>query len=173
MSDGQQLRARMRQQNPSVQDFEIAAANRLDDALALLLGRRLFGAVYLLGYVAEMYLKIAVYRRLGARPTGQAAAFFRHARQRARELGLWQHQDQWASGHGLMFWARLLWSLPNAEGHTLASSECRALYRHVRRIEDRWAVEMRYLTDAGNWPDAERVLASVEWIRRNRLALWR
>ncbi len=173
MIDSPQLRDRVQQHNSSVQDFEYAAVSRMDDAMTLLLGNRLLGAIYLLGYVAEIYLKIAVYRRLGARPNADVAVFFRHARRKGDELGLSQHREQWESGHGLIFWARLLWSLPNQEGRALGSEACYALYRHVRRIEDRWTVDLRYSNEPSSRQEAETVLASVEWIKRNRLALWR
>jgi len=110
---------------------------------------------------------------LGARPTGQAEAFRWHARRQAERLGLPRHAEQWESGHGLMFWARLLWSLPNPAGRALGADERNALYRHVRRIEDRWTVDMRYSTTTSSRREAEIVQASVEWIRRNRVALWR
>ncbi len=167
------LRDRLHRHNPSVQDFELAAESRLDDAMTLLLANRLLGAIYLFGYVAEIYLKIAVYRRLGARQTAQVHVMFRQAHRRAQELGLSQHFEQWESGHGLMFWARLLWSLPNPDGRELGSEERCSLYRHVRRIEDRWTVNMRYSVDTSSRREAETVQTSVEWIKRNRVALWR
>lgn len=167
------LRDRIRRNNPSVQGFELAAESRLNDAVKLLIADRLLGAIYLFGYAAEIYLKSAVYRRLGARPTAPAHVMFRKAKEKAKELGLPKHKKQEESGHGLLYWARLLWSLPSSDGRELGSDECYTLYRHVRRIQDRWTVDMRYSTDMSSKLEAETVKASVEWIRRNRAVLWR
>jgi len=156
----------------SVQDLELAARARLDDALTLRDRNRLIGAVYLLGYVAEMYLKVAVYRRLGARPNAQTRPLWRRARNEAERMELPRHLGQWDGGHGLMFWARLLWSLPSAEG-TLDGRVRADLFRHVSRIERHWTIHLRYSPNQGGWQEAQIVYASVEWIRRRRFQLWR
>ena len=166
------LRERVLAANLLVQDMELAARRRHQEAMTLLVSKQPAGAGYLFGYEAEMLLKSAAYRRLGARPNSQAGVFFRHARQRARDIGLSGHSDQFESGHGLLFWARLVWSLPTPAGDVLPTDLRRTLSRHILRIESRWVVEMRYSPDAGSTDEAMTVFRSVEWIARNRVALW-
>ncbi len=166
------LRERVRRAPLLVQEMELAAKRRHAEALTLLLSKHWAGAAYLFGYETEILLKIAVYRRLGARPSSQTAVFFRRARERAKDIGLAGHIDQFESGHGSLFWARLVWCLPTASGGSLPSELRRALLRHVLRIEQRWAVEMRYFPDPASTDEAVTVLRSVEWISRNRVAMW-
>ena len=109
------LAERLSRDNPSVQDLELAAEQRLADAMVLLADERCWGAVYLLGYVAEIYLKTIAYRRLGARPTSQEHVMFRHCRALSGQLRLWGHDAQWEAGHGLLFWARLIWTMPTPD----------------------------------------------------------
>jgi hypothetical protein len=166
------LRERIRSVPLLVQEMDLAAKRRHQEAVTLLLSRNFSGAVYLLGYEAEMLLKSAVYRRLGARPNSQAHVFFRRACKTAQDAALAGHQGQFESGHGLLYWARLVWSLQGPRGQGVPPDLRRTLFRHVWRIEARWAVEMRYSADPGSKDEVMTVLRSVEWIARHRIALW-
>lgn len=166
------LRDRLLGVEETLQEVELAAGRRLDEALELMKAERPAGAIYLLGYVAEIHLKNAVYRRLGAGPNATTVVFRRRAFEVARALELSGHEKQFESGHGLLFWARLIWSVPNTQGHELPSGLRSGLCRHTLRLVTTWWFQMRYRSDPCTMVEARLVGASVEWIVRNRVQLW-
>ena len=53
------LRRRIQSTPETVQDFELAAEQRFWDGMQLLVSGHLFAGIYLLGYTAEILLKLA------------------------------------------------------------------------------------------------------------------
>lgn len=167
------LRSRLENVVETLTEIELAARRRYDDAVALFLANQFAGAIYILGYVAEIHLKSAVYRRLGALPSHQAEVFRRRAGSEAKRLALPDLKGQAESGHGVRYCARLLWSLPNTRGQLLSSELRTPLWRHVFRIHSNWWVEMRYYSDPATRDEAAAAFRSVEWIMKHQLSLWR
>lgn len=160
------LRDRLNLVIETISETELAANRRLAESDSLLRAHRYAGAIYLLGYVAEIHLKDAVFRRLGASAADQCLPFRRLAERRARQMGL---IGQLEGGHGVRFWARLLWSLPNASGSLLDPETRRSLCRHVLRVERNWDVGLRYSSDPCFADEAITLHRSVQRVRENRV----
>lgn len=122
-------------------DWLAAAGERLADAECLDAGARHAGALYLLGYVAEMHLKAALWRLLKL----PDAADWRELAGRAKAMaGRSLGRVEADGGHSLKYWMLVLLVLlrrdPDADTRELA----KAMAGRVQRIHDDWTVELRY-----------------------------
>lgn len=124
----------------SIDQYELAAAERLYDGLAIALdpGRsESRGSVYLFGYVIEMVLKAAFFRVVGshaADPSDSALI--------AREIG--RRRLQGAEFHNLALLHEALVSARRSRRPVLENSVAAELRRRIERCESRWDVDMRY-----------------------------
>jgi hypothetical protein len=151
----------------TVQDLEVSAHRRLDEAAALFVSDRYHTAIYIAGLSAEMYLKTACFFLGGARPAdpiGIHMAPLKPKKYRPPFPG------DFESGHGLWFWSQELLlrrrrlRLPNAPNRFL---------QVVASIYMDWFVGMRYRPGSATGDDAARFITQVEWIANNHATLRR
>lgn len=153
----------------TVQDLELAAARRLEEAMELFLANRHHTAIYVAGLAAEMYLKTACYFVGGAQPADATDALFSAARPNPRRY-VPPFRADFEFGHGLWFWSQELMA--------------RRQRRQLRRVPNRfiqvsaalyldWYVGMRYRPGAATVNDAAQFLTNVEWLANNHALLRR
>lgn len=153
----------------SIQEYEQARSDRLWDGMALWSTSRWPGAVYMLGYAAEIALKCACFRFAGIpimQPIGSAE--LRTAYMQARHLGVTTPNE---SGHSVRFWRDWLVEHRRAVGRPLSPALEDSLNSAVDAIYDRWWIEMRYKQARSSPVDLEILAAAVDWIERNYVTL--
>lgn len=164
------LSQRIKNGEELVQDFELAAEERFVDAQELLARGQSTGAAYLVGYVAEMLLKNAVFRFDGARPSDRVS-------QRLWPAKKWAQKAlpalPFTNFHSVWFWAHVLREKRRRRGLPLPEAVAQNLIRLAFRLERTWAVELRYFGLEVDADHATRVMADVAWIRRNKEQLWK
>lgn len=164
------LRYRLEQVPETLQEFELAADTRYWDGVELLCAGRTGGGVYLLGYVAEMLLKVSYCRYRGAGPPSLVGPMLGPARRSGRQLvpGI-PHEGY----HSLHFWLRLLLAERSARGEALPPDLRNGFHQRVRRLHQVWWVQSRYRMDRADRWSGPSALADVDWLRDNYTALWR
>ena len=147
--------------------MELAAEQRYWDGLALALADSgsETGALYLLGYVAEMLLKTAYFRIAGV-PSGDDIA---------PSLKAASNNSAWLGGnlHNLRSWVALLNAIRFAQGNPWDVLTAAAVERHVLTIDSHWRESIRYTAFAATSAELEEVLTSVDWLHNNYDTLWR
>jgi hypothetical protein len=148
----------------TLQDYFLAASERMHDGLALLVEGQLHGGVYLLGYGAEMWLKTGYFKLRGARITDIVT--ITTAKADAQAHG-------WASskttGHDLDWWLR---GIVYQRGVRGLPSLAATWTPTVTTIASKWSVEMRYLAAQRTEADAIDILTRVSWIEKHHADLW-
>lgn len=154
----------------SLQELELAAGDRYWEGVELLAAGRFGGGIYVLGYVAEIYLKLACFRLERVRPTDPVGPFFGPARtwMNLRCAGVDRE-----SYHSLLFWLTYLRDKRRFQGRALTGPLDWELVRRARRLYRRWWVEMRYRRDRAQPIDGQIVYDDVTWFRDHYLLLWR
>jgi hypothetical protein len=160
-----QLRQRLESRPESLRDFAVAAEYRFLEGLELATRNHHFAGIYLLGYAAEMYLKIAAFRFDGASPSTLVYPQL----QPVRRWMLLRHPKVEHEGfHSLRFWLQYLRSRRQVRGQALDRNFDGALVHHVNRIYSIWWVEMRYRPDRADIMTVNRMFNDVSWLRRNQ-----
>jgi len=150
----------------TMQELELAAEARYWEGLELMaLGRRGAG-IYLMGYVAEMHLKLACFRLMGASNAAPVDALRAAARRRAKDGRVGCPEEGF---HSLRFWFSLIERERADAGRCGLNAD---FQRCVERLYQTWWVEMRYHPDAATEADTDQVFEDVSWLGRNYLALW-
>jgi hypothetical protein len=164
-----QLRQRLELQPETISDFVLAAEQRYWEGIELAAAGRSGAGIYLLGYCAEIYLKVASFRFDGARSVDLIAPRLIPARtwmngQPART----PHEGY----HSLLFWLNYLRARRASAGRSLEGNLNGRLIHHVNRLYLSWWVEMRYRPDSAKCEDVQRVLNDVTWLKDHQNALW-
>ncbi len=147
--------------------MELAAEQRYWDGLTLAhadTGNET-GALYLLGYVAEMLLKTAYFRVAGVPFADNVAPSLKAASNNAAWLG--------GNLHNLQSWVALLNAVRVVQGQPWDVATASLVDRHVRIIDSHWRESLRYTSFSAVPAELEEVLASVDWLRDNYDVLWR
>lgn len=177
------LHARLVTEHPqTVQEMQLALDCRYEDAWALsLCENRHTGAIYLLGYVAEMSLKVAYF--LAARGADACLAPWRklaeyassHAaelRERGAELA--EVDAESLSGfHDLDYWRVLLVDVQRQQGISWSADFIAEWRSAIAVVKDNWCVGLRYASEFATYTDFETVDRGAAWLRANRVRLWR
>ncbi len=163
------LRYRNESELETLQEMEFAAEDKYWEGIELLSSGRGGGGVYLLGYVAEMLLKIAYFRFIGARPADRVGAYLGPARNAGRLLIPGIDREQY---HSLRFWASLLFQRRRQEHRPLPDDVAAPFRQRTRRLYQAWWVEMRYRRDRCEAWDSHNVYEDVTWLRNHYAALW-
>ena len=153
-----------------IQEYEQATADRLWDGMSLWSLSRDTGAIYVLGYAAEIVIKCAYFRfagftivqNIGRAELGTAAA-------RATTLGVTTPREGF---HSIRFWSDLLIAQRRAAAQPLAVNVETALRSNVDVVYDRWWIEMRYKRAYSSRMDLEQLAVAVDWIDKNYLTLY-
>jgi len=147
--------------------MELAAEQRYWDGLNLAMGEKgcETGALYLLGYVAEMLLKTAYFRINSISPSDNIAPHLRTANQHSR----------WRGGnlHNLRSWFYLLDDVRTYRGNPWSPVLVATVERHVLTVDAHWRESLRYTSVAANDAELEETFASVDWLLANYNVLWR
>lgn len=157
------LSDRVRNGEELLQDFELAAEERFLDAQELLARGHGTGATYLVGYVAEMLLKNAVFRFDGARPFDKIYPRLSPAKKWAQRSlpGI-----PFTSYHDIWFWAHVLRKKRSEKGRPLPPVVSQNLMRIAFRLSRAWSVELRYFGFEVTVDFARRSFEDVTWIDR-------
>ena len=163
------LRRLLQSRPETVQDFDLAADERYWEGLELMVAGRTGAGICLMGYAAEMKLKVAYSRLKGASPGANAWSYFAPARRHATRLipGI---RDE--AFHSVRFWGLLVRAERVSQGRQLDPATDRALRGAVNRAYLTWWVMMRYRPDLSGPGDAEQLFADVSWIVGNYTDLW-
>ena len=127
-------------------------------------------SVYLLGYAAEIILKVACFYADGL-PTGLDNNARRQTLSRSQPYR--RFATRHASGHSIPGWYKVLLEVRRERRKAAYNDAFRAeLYRHVLRIERNWSESLRYKRTEATQAELARVYKSVTWIVRNRSTLY-
>jgi hypothetical protein len=149
----------------TVQDMEIAAQRRLEEAYILFGAGKNHTAIYIAGLSAEMYLKTACFFLGGARPADRIQAHFAPLRSKRYTPPF---KKDFESGHGLWFWCQELLD----RRRRLRRRRAPKRFRQVAAgIYDDWFIGMRYRPGFATRDDAASFLTQVAWIANNHAVL--
>lgn len=151
----------------TVAEMDRARMDRYYDALACALNGREFGACYLLGYVVEMSLKVALFRYMGVRQDVDLSKELDAARQSMK-----LHNIKRRNLHDLGAWRLLLVEVRQREGRPLDSKFAAMLQGHIDVIDSHWRIELRYRGSLHAQHEFDEMLKSVDWIRANDTVFW-
>jgi hypothetical protein len=153
-----------------LQEYEQAMSDRLWDGMSLWSLSRDPGAIYVLGYAAEIIIKCAYFRFSGftiVQNIGHAE--LNTAAARATTLGVTTHREGFL---GIRFWSDLLIAQRRAAARPLTVTMETALRSNVDVVYDRWWIEMRYKRAYSSRMDLEQLAVAVDWIDKNYLTLY-
>jgi hypothetical protein len=157
-----------RWQPESIREFRASARQRFDDALACAGQGRRTGAIYLLGYSAEMLLKGAYFSALGHGETATLGwrTEILPAIHRGRNTFVipWPPQGQ---GHNVRAWAELLIVERAHLGTPYSSPFDTDLQARGQRIGDLWSETLRYHKNVAYLHELRKVREAVEWLLAN------
>lgn len=152
----------------SVGKWQAAARQRRAEA-DVLLGTQVTGAVYLLGYVVECYVKTAFFR---------VARFSTHdpilREDRARfeilanQLGFMPRSEP----HHIPGWAQLLIHVRLEQHRPLSHRRVTELQTIVNRAYDAWRPTMRYRMLGLKREDADPLIQAADWCQRSYTSLY-
>ena len=153
----------------SIREFQAAARERYNDALAMAGCGRRTGAMYLWGYTAEMVIKAAYFSLIGIAETHPLSwsVELRGAINRGRT----QFHIAWppkGEGHNVRAWAELLIAA-RAISTTTAYSTRLALdvQSHGQRIGQLWTETLRYRKNFAYIFEMRQVRQAAEWFLVN------
>jgi hypothetical protein len=153
----------------TVQDLELAARRRLDEAAALLIDGQHHSAIYLAGLSAEMLLKTACFFVDRARPADAVGPLLAPVRKHVKHSPF---RLDYESGHGLWFWSQELVERRRVAGRAPWSRKLRRMFLQTSAsLYADWFIGMRYRPGAATQNGAIDFLAHVEWIARHHGAL--
>ncbi|MBK8255828.1 MAG: hypothetical protein IPK82_24575 [Polyangiaceae bacterium] len=153
-----------------IQEYEQARSERLWDGMSLWATNRDPGAVYVLGYAAEIAVKCAYFRFSGftiVQPIGHAE--LNTAQARAHVLHVTAPREGF---HSIRFWGDLLIEHRRAAARPLPAATEASLKVAVDAVYDRWWIEMRYKRAYSSRTDLEQLAAAVDWIDNHYVALY-
>ena len=151
----------------TVQDLELSARRRLDEATDLYLANRPHVAIYVAGLSAEMYLKTACFFVGGARPGDLVATQLAPLRPRAYRPPF---PADFESGHGIWFWSQELLARRSRQGLRRVPNR---FLQVVACIYMDWFIGMRYRPGFATGGAAARFITQVEWLANNHARLRR
>lgn len=157
-----------------IQEYEHGAIERYTDVGRLADTGRRTGAIYLYGYVVEMFLKAAFLRLAGHAdedPIGIATLrgyVGDRPTSTARSLGL----PGTANLHDLMAWTDLIVAYRAARGLVYPEVNFAAvLTTNVRTVAQRWTEVLRYHKNVAYLHELNAVRTACSWVVNNRHAI--
>jgi hypothetical protein len=158
-------RATLEQSPETVQDLELSAPNRLQEAMQLLVAGRHHTAIYLAGLAAEMYLKTACFFVDGAAPATFVDAVLGPVARRQYNPPF---KADFESGHGLWFWSQ---ELIHRRTRLNKPRPPNRYLQVVAALYVDWFVGMRYRPGSATRDEAVAFVSNVEWIANNHARL--
>jgi len=149
----------------SASDMLLAADDRYLEAEELLVQQQFDGCVYLLGYAAEMWLKVACLRlrSIGVNVPVKAAL---------GPLKSWMRQVAphvaFTDFHDLAYLVTIVEQLRKDQGRPLPLRAIAELQSHIiNGLYQEWIVDMRYRRSALTAADAWTALFNTWWLKQN------
>jgi|GEM_PF-5253965 len=158
-------RAVLQAHHETVQDLELSAKRRLDEAWVLHAAQKYHTAIYVAGLAAEMYLKTACFFLDGARPSHPVAALLTQLRKNAYAS---PSKVDYEGGHGLSFLAEELKF--RRKNHRLRQTP-RRFRRVIAQIATDWFIGMRYRPGSATRENAAVFITNVRWLALNHTYL--
>ena len=156
------LRRALQSVAETVQDLELAAEQKYWEGLELMVAGRAGAGLYLMGYLAEMWLKVSWFQLGGSAPADLVRPLLGPARAMGRRLF---PAVSYEAYHSLRFWCYLLLSRHRRRGRRLNPRLKKQFTRHVRTLYSIWWIEMRYRPDRAGIREAQGVYEAVTWLR--------
>jgi len=160
-------RAILESRPETVQDLEVSAQRRLDEARTLRRAGKHHTAIYIAGLSAEMYLKTACFSVDRARLTDPVVAHIASLKNKYK----WLLREFYEMGHGLWFWSQVLLDLRRRRFGKFQPPK--HFHRVTGSLYSDWFVAMRYRPGTASADDSARMIANVEWLAANHLMLRR
>ncbi len=154
-------------------ELERAGEIRFWEACALATGAEPMrtGAIYLLGYVAELIIKCAYFRLRGIAALDDVGPELRFAPRRAQAI---RGGFAWKGNlHSIQEWARLLVIERRERGKPLPPPIHVSFLTVVSVIVAEWSEILRYKDTAATDNELHDMFQGVEWLRANCRRLWR
>lgn len=158
----------------TVGDMLQASHVRFEEGMTLMDAGHLDGGIYLLGYVAEMILKIAFCRMDATMPpTITVRSKFPDA------VTHWRSHTGATSPprgyeHSFIFWETVLpYERAGQHKPPLGIIVAYTLSQCIKVVSDNWDVKMRYQPRTATGAEADEVRLAVVWLHDNQTSLWR
>jgi len=148
----------------AINDLELSAHRRLEEATELYVAKRNHSAIYLAGLAAEMFLKTACFFVAGGRPGDLVDAHLAPVKHKSYKPPF---KADFEFGHGLWFWSQ---ELLKRRGNLGKSTPRRFMYVTTALYFD-WYVGMRYRPGFATSTEAAAFIMNVEWIAKNHATL--
>ena len=147
----------------TVGEFELARADRLEDALVLAAGGRRMGAIYVLGYFVEITLKSAFFQYFGFSEDDAIRPIDLRAAAQIAKTDLQVETDP-VSYHSPVFWGRACIAIREKLGVPWPRSLRLELENRIQRLNSNWSVSMRYSRDVSSSDDWVPLLDDALWL---------
>lgn len=164
------LRDRLNAVPETLQNVELAALEKRDEGGVCLRAGEYGAAIYLLGYAAEMTLKVAAFKVDGLRATHLVGASLASLRRNWASRHLPSVREE--SFHSLLFWIQVLRIKRRQNGLTTSRAVDRRAAGCVARVYQTWWVDMRYRPDQSLPSEAYLVYNDTNWLLDHRVQLW-
>ena len=169
------FRARLEAIPETVQEFELAWELRYAEGQQLLVRRSdqntTAAGIYLLGYVAEMILKVAYFRFYKPETGDNISSRLFPTRARAEDQKIGIKDEHF---HSLIFWLAMLLHERKIAGRPMRTKEIENnLRRRVERLYQNCYVGIRYRAVPATVQEGLDVLEDVTWLVKNHVSLWR
>lgn len=149
----------------SFQELELAADRHYFAGLKLATHGLSGDASYLLGYTAEIILKISYFKiRDGVTSTDYLDPRLQSALNDGRIYFGWSRNERWRF-HELMSWANLHCTHRRRYGYSLPRQTEASLISRMLRLQQNWTVEMRYHVFNVTDQEIANVYNHVTWLR--------
>lgn len=149
------------------QSMELAANLRYQEALELIDNHQYLGALYLLGYVAEMRLKVAYCRLKSITPsTNITSIVSRTSAFRARSISA-------KNAHDVKAWKELLFYERIALGKSISPIIAAKVNSAADKLNDLWEEVLRYRSTLPTEEELYETWDAVETIDKYHNDLWR
>jgi hypothetical protein len=160
------LAAKITAGRETVYDLEVAAEDRYEDALTLLVRGQWTGCTYLAGYVGELIVKAAVLRLSRVAQHAEALPELKKARRAHATAPL-------RTLHEIDAWMQVLLEIRRAQNQPLPKTVHTDVTTAASVLAADWAVELRYYGVEVDGPHARGVFDAASTLRHHQPALWR
>ncbi len=165
------LRIRLESLPETVGEFEVASEEKFYQGQSLIIAGYHDIGIYILGYVAEMMLKMAYYRVIGkTKPSFRVDSALTPAKNVGEALIPLIEPEMF---HSLRFWAMLLQSVRVGQGRPLSAALALPFESRTERLYNNWYIGMRYRRHLATQAEAMQVLDDVAWLRTHLSGFWR
>jgi len=164
------LRRRLESVSETVQEFDLASRQKYREGTALVAAGYLGAGIYLLGYSAEMLLKNAYFRFMGASAVDRIQPRLAPALAAGR---LYNPGVPHESYHSLRFWSLLLREARRRQRRPLLPLVDASFMARTRRLHQTAWIGMRYRPDQATIQEAQSAQSDVGWLHRHETELWR